>query len=164
MADTPAGWTSAEVRTAAENAGGESVFREFLSATVLNAHAAAERLGLRLMDLQAVNLLADAGPMTVGELGTRLGTPAATTTRVVDRLEDAGYARRVRGDTDRRRVRVDVDPERTRAVDEAFAPTRRHLAGLATRYSPEQIALLFDMLAFTTGGFKRATAEIRDER
>ena len=33
--------------------GGEVVFREFLSAIVLNAQAIADRLGLRLIDVQA---------------------------------------------------------------------------------------------------------------
>src|SRR5690606_26415612 len=37
--------------------GGEVVFREFLSAIVLNAQAIADRLGLRLIDVQAAHLV-----------------------------------------------------------------------------------------------------------
>ncbi|GAA1076539.1 MarR family transcriptional regulator [Nocardiopsis composta] len=141
--------------------GGEVVFREFLSAIVLNAQAIADRLGLRLIDVQAAHLVTQAGPLTAGALAERLGTPTATTTRVIDRLERAGYVRRVRDPHDRRRVAVEAVPGGMGEADAMFEPTRRHLAALGERYTPEQVALMFDMFTFVTRAFKDATAEIR---
>lgn len=139
----------------------EPVFREFVAAVVLNTQAGCDRLGLHLTDVQAVNLLAATGPVPVGRLREHLGLPTATTTRVVDRLERAGYVRRRTDPADRRRVIVERVPERAGEVDEVYAPARRRLAALREHYSDRDLALLFDVFARTAAAFRAATADIR---
>lgn len=74
--------------------------------------------GLHTTDVRALAALLDgerAGTrLTPGELGTRLGLNSAGTTSAIDRLERAGYVRRLRDTRDRRRVRLQVSE---RAVD-----------------------------------------------
>ena len=45
------------------------------------------------------------------ELAAEAGLTTGAVTAVIDRLERAGYARRVRDDEDRRRVKVEVTPK-----------------------------------------------------
>src|SRR6266516_2072640 len=55
------------------------------------------------VQLYALTLLAE-GPIRIGELSGQLGLAESTTTRMVDRLEDLGLARRVLGRPERRSV------------------------------------------------------------
>ncbi len=139
----------------------EPAFRAFVAAVSLNTQAGCERLGLHLVDVQAINLLAALGPVPVGRLSEHLGTPTTTTTRVVDRLERAGYLRRRSDPEDRRKVIAELVPERVREVEEVFAPSRQHLAALREHYTDQDLALLLDMFTRTTQAFRSATAEIR---
>ena len=142
-------------------AAGEPIFRDFLIAIVLNAQTAAERLGMHLADVQAVNLLAVTGPLPAGQLGQRLGLPTATTTRVIDRLERAGYVERQRDPDDRRRVMVALDAERASVVDAVFEPSRRHLSALMPHYTEAELRILYDMFVRVTHAFRAATEEMR---
>ncbi|WP_328402254.1 MarR family transcriptional regulator [Nocardia sp. NBC_00403] len=61
---------------------------------MLHARAGAKALDLGATDLYALNILELTGPMTPGELGARTGLTTGPTTRLIDRLEHAGYVRR----------------------------------------------------------------------
>ena len=71
-----------------------AVYRRYLAAIVGFHLAAADEVGLGATDYQASNVLELDGPLTSGELATRLGLSTGATTRAIDRLETAGYARR----------------------------------------------------------------------
>ena len=83
------------------------VYRRYLSAVLLHGHASARACGLGATDLYALNILELTGPLTPGELGARAGLTTGPTTRLIDRLEQAGYVRRVPAPDDRRKVIVE---------------------------------------------------------
>ncbi|MFB7597461.1 MarR family winged helix-turn-helix transcriptional regulator [Streptomyces sp. NPDC056160] len=62
------------------------------------------------------------GSLTSGEPATRTGLTTGATTRVIDRLERAGYARRVADPADRRRVIVEPVPEGLGRIEDVLAP------------------------------------------
>ena len=72
------------------------------------------RLGLSESDIDALELLIDTGAATAGRLSEVMGLTTGAVTRVIDRLEQAGYVRRETDPSDRRRVVVEVVPERDR--------------------------------------------------
>src|ERR671919_608798 len=72
---------------------------------------AAERLGVNRTDLHCLNTIENAGGLTAGELARETGLTTGAVTGVIDRLERAGYARRVPDPADRRRVKVEVTPK-----------------------------------------------------
>jgi DNA-binding MarR family transcriptional regulator len=72
--------------------------------------AACERLGINRTDLRCLNIVDNQGPMTAGRLAELSGLTTAAVTAVLDRLERAGYARRVRDQPDRRQVLVELTP------------------------------------------------------
>jgi DNA-binding MarR family transcriptional regulator len=99
-----------------------------------HGQAVAERLGLAPADVEVLTALAADGAMTVGSIGERTGLTTGATTRMVDRLEQAGFVRRVPDPADRRRVIVEPAGDRGAAVARAFDPVelaaREALAGL----------------------------------
>lgn len=65
--------------------------------------------GVHPTDVNAMRVLDAASTRpTMSELGRTLGLSSAAVTGLVDRLEHAGLARRVRDADDRRRVRVEI--------------------------------------------------------
>ena len=99
-----------------------------------HGQAVAERQGLAAADVEVLTALSIEGAMTVGAIGELTGLTTGATTRMVDRLEQAGFVRRVADPADRRRVIVEPAGDRASAVVRAFEPVelaaRQALAGL----------------------------------
>ncbi|GGW63750.1 MULTISPECIES: MarR family winged helix-turn-helix transcriptional regulator [Streptomyces] len=89
------------------------VSRRYVAAFALFNQAVADRLGLHPTDLQCLNLLSlEREPVTTGRVAELTGLTTGSATRLVDRLEKAGYVVRERDAADRRRVLVATVPER----------------------------------------------------
>ena len=83
------------------------------------------RFGLSESDIEALEVLIDSGAATAGRLSDLMGLTTGAVTRVIDRLEQAGYVRRVPDPTDRRRVIVEIVPEQDRRGRGDDGPRRR---------------------------------------
>src|SRR5215216_1384515 len=70
--------------------------------------AVADHVGVNRTDNRCIDLIDQAGGMTAGELARAAGLTTGAVTAVVDRLETAGFARRVADPADRRRVRIEA--------------------------------------------------------
>lgn len=134
-------------------------FRHYLSAMVLNSLAAAEAAGLNATDYYALNLLDLTGPLTSGELAVRTGLTTGATTRLIDRLERSGHARRVPDPADRRKVMVESTgtPE---GLDAVLAGTRARIGALIQGYPEAERATLFDFFGRATEAYQEATDEL----
>lgn len=66
----------------------------------------ATELGLIPTDLHCLHVLQQDGPMTTGRLGEHVGLSAGAASRMIDRLESAGFVTRTRDVADRRKVTV----------------------------------------------------------
>ncbi|MFD1540501.1 MarR family winged helix-turn-helix transcriptional regulator [Nonomuraea guangzhouensis] len=141
----------------------EMIFSEFLIAVLLHNEAVADRLGLRPVDVAAAILLETRGPLAVGSIAEELGLPSASTTRMIDRLEKAGYVRRVRGERDRRMVTVELVEGGLDDYEAACESSRRHLDEIALHYGPEQVPLLLDMFGRVATAYRSATKELRED-
>jgi DNA-binding MarR family transcriptional regulator len=105
------------------------------------------RLGLSESDIDALELLIDTGAATAGKLSEVMGMTTGAVTRVIDRLEQAGYVRRTTDPADRRRVVVEVVPERVATVQSLLESLERASEEEVGRYSAEQLALISDFLS-----------------
>jgi DNA-binding MarR family transcriptional regulator len=112
------------------------VGRRLGTATILFHAAAAERMGLGPTEAKCRTLLAERS-MTAGELAEVTGLTTGAVTGLIDRLEDAGVARRTSDPSDRRRVIVEaVDtPARERQRRRLVTPMGDAMATLAGRYT-----------------------------
>ncbi len=123
--------------------------RRSQSATARFDQAVAEALGLNRTDMRCIDVLQRAGPLTAGRLAEETGLSAGAMTTALDRLERAGYARRVRDSGDRRRVMVELTSEAIRAAEAFYSEHVAEAERLYDRFSLEQIELL---LEFTRHG------------
>lgn len=127
------------------------------------SQAAAERIGVNTTDLHCLNLLSD-GPMTAGELARRAGITTASVTGVIDRLEAAGYVRRERDDSDRRKVTVTLQVQRAaQDVAPVFRPFVQAWRGAMDDYTDEQLELIATFLSRTQEVFQSEVARMRAE-
>ncbi|MFI6740366.1 MarR family winged helix-turn-helix transcriptional regulator [Nonomuraea sp. NPDC050451] len=137
-------------------------YRRYLSALMLHGHASAKACGLGATDLYALNILELAGPMTPGELGARTGLTTGPTTRLIDRLEQAGYVRRVPEPDDRRKVIVEPIGKPAE-LDQVMAPARQKVGEIVAGYSAEQRALLFDYFDRAAQAYQEAAEHLRSD-
>ena len=104
------------------------------------------RFGLSESDVEALELLLDTGAATAGRLSELMGLTTGAVTRVIDRLEQAGYVRRVPDPADRRRVVVELVPEKMAAVQATMARFGDKSATEMGRYSDAELAVINDFL------------------
>src|SRR5690242_4782542 len=71
--------------------------------------AAAARIGMTDTDMQVIDSLDSAGPMTAGQLADLTGLTTGAITGMLNRLEEAGLVRRERDPNDGRRVIVQLE-------------------------------------------------------
>ncbi|MGE0058694.1 MAG: MarR family transcriptional regulator [Dehalococcoidia bacterium] len=116
------------------------------SLTVLYSQAVADRLGVHSTDIETMDLLHIYGPMTAGQLAERAGLTSGATTRLIDRLERAGFVKRRHDDIDRRRVNIEPSWEHAASVMALFEPIGRRMGQLWASYSPEELATIIDFM------------------
>jgi DNA-binding MarR family transcriptional regulator len=104
------------------------------------------RFGLSESDIETLEALIDMGASTAGRLSELTGLTSGAVTRVVDRLEQAGYVRRIPDPVDRRRVIVEVVPEKVAAIQSTLGRIGQASAEEIGRYSDAQLALINDFL------------------
>ena len=136
------------------------IYRQYLSAVLLHSHASARACGLGATDLYALNILQLTGAMTPGELSSRTGLTTGPTTRLIDRLEHAGYVRRVPDPGDRRKVAVEPIGEPAE-LDRIMAPARQRIGQLLGGYAPDQLEVLFDYFARAAEAYQEAAEQLR---
>src|ERR671931_793014 len=91
-------------------------------------NVAAELLGLSRTDLHCINIIENSGGLMAGELAAEAGLTTGGVTGGIDRLERAGYARRVSDPADRRRVRLEVTPKFYARADRIWGPVAKDWA------------------------------------
>jgi len=91
--------------------------------------AAADYLGINTTDGRALDVIDQAGGrVTAGELARELRLSTGAVTAILDRLEQAGYARRVPDPDDRRRVLIEQTPKVQKAGSQIYGGPEDALA------------------------------------
>src|SRR5262249_31019881 len=155
-----------------ERKGGKAVFRSELvealekgfrevSATGIMLHqAVADNLGLHLTDHKCMGMLCEMGPLSAGKLAEITGLTTGAITGVINRLERAGYAKRVPNAQDRRNINVEARnvAKFNARMEDLFGPLRERMAGLLSRYNAEELTLILDFMKASVA-ISRADAE-----
>lgn len=124
----------AEVRAAMQ--------RQLVHAVLDNERVAREH-GLLVTDLQTLHLLVLRDDVrTPSQISAATGMPASTVTKLVDRLESAGFVRRSSDPDDRRRTVLEL-------VSDAIAPLRtlyqradKEFDDLSRRFTPDELDIV----------------------
>jgi DNA-binding MarR family transcriptional regulator len=116
--------------------------------------------GLNRTDTRVIDLVERAGRMTAGEIATAARLTSGAVTAVIDRLEAAGFARRVRDTVDRRRVLVEITPALTELMQPIFHPLieegYRQMAG----YDDKDFETIVTFLERTRASLAAHTARV----
>ena len=125
--------------------------------------AVADALGLNRTDLRCTDVLEREGPVTAGRLAEATGLTSGATTTAIDRLERAGFARRLRDPADRRRVLVELTPAAKEHANSFYAGHAEMAERLYDRYTEEQLRLLRDFVRGSREFNEREAARLERE-
>lgn len=120
------------------------------------------RFGLSESDVETLEALIEMGASTAGRLADLTGLTSGAVTRVIDRLEQSGYVRRVPDPADRRRVIVEVVPEKVSAIQATLDRVGAASAEEIGHYTDAQLALISEFLTRMEAITRAEAASLRD--
>jgi DNA-binding MarR family transcriptional regulator len=97
------------------------------------------KLGINRTDGRCLDIVENQGPLTAGRLAELSGLTTAAVTAVLDRLERAGYARRVRDQKDRRQVMVELTPLMGERGAQIWGPLGKEAHAVIGRLSTDEL-------------------------
>ena len=137
------------------------VMRDASGQGVLYSQMVAERLGVNSSDLECLDFVVMRGPLTAGELAAATGLTTGAITGVIDRLEQAGFARRERDAEDRRKVLVRFQPGAGRRLMPLFKPMEHASMAVLSSYSDKELGFLLEFLTRLSEAANAAMTELR---
>ena len=143
----------------------ERGFRDSSTAGIMLHQAVAERLGLNITDHKCMGMLCELGPLSAGKLAELTGLTTGAITGVLNRLERAGYARRIRNPKDRRNVNVAPQhvAEFHGKMEALLGPLGKRMRSMSAKYSAGELALFRDFLREAIAISREETRRIRSE-
>ena len=129
-----------------------AAMRVVISSSVLTNERIARSVGINVVDSQTLSVIAERGtPMTAGEVSAATELTTSTTTRVLDRLEKAGFIERSTDPADRRKVVVSASPKMMEVMAEPYGRILQQLAALHEGFSPAELEVVARYLESTAG-------------
>ena len=129
----------------------EEAMRRSSAQGVLFGQAVANVAGISGSDLECLDFLNLEGRVTAGRLAEVTGLTTGAITGVVDRLEKAGFVRRERDETDRRKVFIVTVLENTEKIGRFYVPMQEAMYKVWSGYSEAELQLL---LRFANEGYR----------
>jgi DNA-binding MarR family transcriptional regulator len=122
--------------------------------------AAADFFGVNRTAMRCMEVLDRTGQLTAGEIARQTGLTSGAATALLDRLERAGYLRRLRDPADRRRILVELTDQARAASREIYGPLAQAVTEFE-RYTDAELELLADFLRTGSGLLLENTERIR---
>jgi DNA-binding MarR family transcriptional regulator len=118
--------------------------RDVISDAVLTNERIARGYGINVVDLQTLGvIMREQRGLTPGEISQLTDQPTSTVTRVLDRLENAGFVHRAPDPSDRRRTMIHPDAERLLSADDnPYAAVMEGLVRLHAGFSPDELEVV----------------------
>lgn len=115
--------------------------------TSLYQTALADRLGLSMADVKALELVLEFEPITTGQLACLAGISSGGTTAVIDRLEAAGFVIRDKHPLDRRIVVIRPVVSKCAEIERHMRSVAEEVAHIGAHYEREQLSVVHSFLA-----------------
>jgi DNA-binding MarR family transcriptional regulator len=130
--------------------------REISAMTIMFHTRVAEQMGLSPTDEKCLDFATRAdGPLTAGRLAELSGLSTGAVTGVIDRLERAGYVRRVRDPHDRRKVLIELLPEEFDKHGHLFMKARDSLVEVLEHFSEDELPVIERYLKLQVETFRK---------
>ena len=124
--------------------------------------AAAAYAGINRTDFRCLDILDRGGPLSAGQLASAARLTSGAITAVLDRLEEAGFVRRVRDPADRRRVMVEVAPDLFERSLPIYGPVVEEGTMALATYTDEQLETIVDFMQRSRQMLARNTTRVLD--
>jgi len=171
--DSPGGPGSSDSPGGPGNSGDEGGRLELIAQTTAEVRqqqiaydrfhdAVAAYFGINRTDLRCLDILDLSGQQTAGELAAQMGMSTGAVTAMLDRLEKAGYVRRVRDPADRRRVLVEPAELARERGREIYQPFEEQTVPMFARFTNEQLAVVRDFLRLGNDFYDVQTNRVED--
>ena len=121
--------------------------RQFIAGSILYNQQIADRVGLRLTDMQCINALELIGPSTPGELARFTGLTTGGVTVMLDRLEKGGYLKREPNPRDRRSVLVHLNPAKVKKMQAFYGEINVRMNALLDATSERDLRSFLNLLS-----------------
>jgi DNA-binding MarR family transcriptional regulator len=123
---------------------GQELGRELTTSNLFLHTLIAGKVGLNATDTRCLEILARSGavPMTAGALKDATGLTTGAITGIVDRLERAGFVKRMRDSHDRRKVFVKLVPTAGVKLTKLYESIGAEMEKLASRYTINDLQLI----------------------
>jgi DNA-binding MarR family transcriptional regulator len=120
----------------------ENAMRIVSSQGAMFAKIVADRAGISSADMDCIDFVNVEGRMTAGRLAELTGLTTGAITGVVDRLEKAGFVRRERDESDRRKVYIVPVVERMMEMGRAYELVKRAMQKQCEAYTDAELKFL----------------------
>jgi MarR family transcriptional regulator, organic hydroperoxide resistance regulator len=121
--------------------------RQFIAGSILYNQQIADRVGLRLTDMQCINALELMGPSTPGELARFTGLTTGGVTVMLDRLERGGYLKREPNPRDRRSVVVHLNPAKIKKMQAFYGEINERMEALLDETPERELRSVVNLLS-----------------
>jgi DNA-binding MarR family transcriptional regulator len=121
-------------------------FREMSTETIMFHQAVADVLDLHITDHKSLELIHRFGAMPAGRLAQLTNLTTGSVTGIIDRLEKAGYVRRINDPEDRRKTIVEPTKNKKleKKIELIFMHLHESLHRLMSPYSDSELAFLLE--------------------
>lgn len=107
-------------------------------------------LGINRTDGRCLDIIDRRGRISAGQLAIEAGLTTGAVTAVIDRLESAGYARRIRDQLDRRKIWIELTDEVRQINEHIFGFYGRIWPALMQRFTIEELKAILVFLEMGT--------------
>lgn len=137
-----------------------TVGRQHSAVTVMFHSAIAAKQGLNATEEKTLDYLERRGALTAKDLAELTGLAPASVTGLVDRLEHKGFVRRVKHPTDKRRVLVEVNPEKMSELAVFFEGWARDIVEACEEFTTDELESVVRFLAVMSERQRAAVARL----
>ena len=131
---------------------------------VITSQTVADRFGLHTTDLECLDVLfLRGGEASAGELAQATGLTSGATTTLIDRLEKAGYVKRVADPNDRRRQLVRIQRDAIEPIRATYLPMQAEMFKLWSSFSAQELEVIATFLSRSIELARACVERIRDE-
>jgi DNA-binding MarR family transcriptional regulator len=139
----------------------ETAMRKSSAQGTMFAKAVAEQAGISSSDMDCMDFLNMEGRMTAGRLAELTGLTTGAITGVIDRMEKAGFVRRERDESDRRKVFIAPVPERLAAIGTLYELLQRAMQKQTDAYTDTELKLILRYASDSYRSILEATNQLK---
>src|ERR1700742_119068 len=141
----------------------ENAMRIVQSQGAVFAKMVADRAHVSSADMDCIDFVNVEGRMTAGRLAELTGLTTGAITGVVDRLEKAGFVRRERDESDRRKVFIVPVPEKMMLMGRSYELVQRAMARQCEAYTDAELRFLIRYGSESYQSMLDATTQLRNQ-